>query len=115
MTTVLRTRRLTALLGVTSAAILGVSGCSSSGGGGGSKKIAIVAFSVPKPAYDAAEAAFQKTSAGKGVSFSESYGPSGSQSKAVASGLHADYVGFSLEPDMTKLVPKFVDAAWNSG
>jgi len=114
MKTPLRRGRATALLSVAVAASLVVSGCTSSGGGG-SKKVDIVAFSVPKPAYDAAEAAFKETSAGKGVSFSESYGPSGSQSKTVASGQHADYVGFSLEPDMTKLVPKFVDANWNAG
>lgn len=110
-----RSRPLAVLLAFTSAATLGLTACSSSGGGGGTKKIDIVAFSVPKPAYDAAEAAFRKTDAGKGVSFSESYGPSGSQSKAVIAGQHADYVGFSLEPDMTKLVPKFVDSSWNSG
>ena len=74
-----------------------------------SKTVDIVAFSVPKPAYDALETAFEKTPAGKGVKFSESYGPSGTQSKAVAAGQQADYVGLSLEPDMTKLVPKFVD------
>jgi sulfate/thiosulfate-binding protein len=114
MKTPTRTRRLAAVLALTSAAILGVSACSSSGGGGG-KKINIVAFSVPKPAYDALSSAFQKTSDGKGVSFSSSYGPSGTQSGKVSTGQAADYVGFSLEPDMVKLVPKFVDANWNSG
>jgi sulfate/thiosulfate transport system substrate-binding protein len=100
---------------VASAAVaIGLSACSSSGGGS-SKSIAIVAFSVPKPAYDALETAFQKTSAGKGVKFSQSYGPSGTQSKAVASGEAADYVALSLEPDMTKLVPKFVDPGWKTG
>ena len=74
----------------------------------------IVGYSVPKPAYDALEAAFVKTKAGKGVKFSESFGASGSQSKAVASGQPADFVAFSLEPDVTRLVPKFVDPAWNS-
>ena len=57
-------------------------------------KVSIVAFSVPKPAYDDLETAFQKTDEGKGVEFSASYGPSGSQSKAVAAGQPADYVGF---------------------
>src|SRR4051812_3343327 len=109
-----RHRRVAGLLAVAVAASLGVSACSSSGGsGGGNKSGKIVAFSVPQPAYDALETAFAKTSAGKGVKFSQSYGPSGSQSKAVASGQPADYVGFSLEPDMTKLVPQFVDASWN--
>ena len=45
-----------------------------------------------------------------GVKFSASYGASGTQSKAVASGQHADYVAFSLGPDMDQLVPKYVDA-----
>jgi sulfate transport system substrate-binding protein len=102
-------------MAVTTAAVLGVSACSSSGGGGGSNSIDIVAFSVPKPAYDSVESAFQKTSAGKGVTFSASYGPSGTQAGLVASGQKADYVGFSLEPDMAKLVPQFVDSAWDSG
>jgi sulfate transport system substrate-binding protein len=104
-------------------AVLGVSACSSSGGGSGGGgtgssgggKVAVVGFSVLKPGYDAVEKAFQQTDAGKGVTFSQSFGASGSQSKAVASGQPADYVGFSLEPDMTKLVPKFVDASWNTG
>jgi ABC transporter len=45
-----------------------------------------------------------ETDAGKGVSFSQSYGASGDQSRAVQNGLAADVVAFSLEPDMTKLV-----------
>jgi sulfate/thiosulfate transport system substrate-binding protein len=114
MRTPTRPRRLTAVLALASATIMGVSACTSSGGGGG-KKINIVAFSVPKPAYDALSTAFKKTSAGKGVSFSSSYGPSGTQSGKVSSGQAADYVGFSLEPDMVKLVPKFVDSDWNTG
>jgi sulfate/thiosulfate-binding protein len=114
MKTTTRLRRTTAVLALTSAVVLGVSACTSSGGGGG-KKINIVAFSVPKPAYDALSSAFEKTDAGKGVSFSSSYGPSGTQSGKVSSGQPADYVGFSLEPDMAKLVPKFVDANWNAG
>ncbi len=86
--------------------------CSSSSGG---KTISLVAFSVPKPAYDALSAAFLKTSAGKGVKISPSYGASGDQSRAVLNGQKADYVAFSLAPDMTKLVPKFVDASWDTG
>jgi sulfate transport system substrate-binding protein len=114
MKTVLRPRRVAAALALASAAVLGVSACTSSGGGSGNS-ISIVAFSVPKPAYDALSTAFQKTSAGKGVKFSASYGPSGTQAGLVASGQKADYVGFSLEPDMAKLVPTYVDPNWNSG
>jgi sulfate transport system substrate-binding protein len=91
-----------------------LAGCSSSGADA-PNRAAIVGFSVLKPGYDAVEKAFQATAAGRGVSFSASYGASGSQSKAVASGQPADYVGLSLEPDMTRLVPQFVDPSWNAG
>jgi sulfate transport system substrate-binding protein len=58
--------------------------------------------------------AFDATPEGKGVSFSQSYGPSGQQSRAVANGLHADVVNFSLEPDVEKLVKAgLVSASWN--
>jgi len=75
----------------------------------------LVAYSVPKPAYDKLTTAFQKTAGGKGVTFKASYGPSGSQEKAVAAGQKADYVGFSVGSDMNKLVPSKVAATWNSG
>ena len=41
---------------------------------------------------------------GKGVVWEESYGASGDQSRAVVNGLKADYVNFSLEGDVTRLV-----------
>jgi sulfate transport system substrate-binding protein len=106
-------RRAAALLAVATLAAVGAAGCSSSKSGG--KKVSLVAYSVPKPAYDALSAAFGKTKAGSGVSFAASYGASGTQSKAVSNGQQADYVAFSVEPDLTKLVPKFVTADWNSG
>jgi sulfate/thiosulfate-binding protein len=117
MTISTRSRRVAAVAALASAAALGVSACSSSGGsgGGGSKSVNLVAYSVPKPAYDALGTAFAKTSAGKGVKIHPSYGPSGSQSKAVIAGQKADYVAFSVEPDLTNLVPKLVDSDWNSG
>ncbi|MGH3373800.1 MAG: substrate-binding domain-containing protein, partial [Actinoallomurus sp.] len=90
-----------------------LSGCGTSANG--ASTVQIVAYSVPKPAYDSLEPAFKKTNEGTGVSFSASHGASGSQSKAVDSGQPADYVGFSLEPDMTRLVPKYVASDWNSG
>ena len=55
----------------------------------------------------------RSAAAGKGSSFSQSYGPSGDQSRAVAAGLPADIVALSLAPDVDKLVdPKIVDANW---
>jgi sulfate transport system substrate-binding protein len=107
-----RSRRVAVAAAATVVAMAGVSACSSSS----SKQIRLVAYSVPQPAYDALGKAFAKTSAGKSVTLKGSYGPSGAQSKAVLSGAQkADYVAFSVEPDLTKLVPKLVDASWNTG
>src|SRR6058998_3868317 len=69
-------------------------------------KLALVAYSTPREAYAQLIPAFQKTTAGRGVSFSQSYGASGEQSRAVAAGLDADIVAFSLAPDVTSLVQK---------
>jgi sulfate/thiosulfate-binding protein len=86
-------------------------GAASTGGGGA--KLSLVAYSTPKEAYAELIPAFQKTSAGKGVSFTQSYGASGDQSRAVASGLPADIVALSLAPDVDKLVePGLVDKNW---
>jgi sulfate transport system substrate-binding protein len=84
---------------------------SSSGGGGGTLKL--VAYSTPQEVYAKLIPAFDATTAGKGVSFKQSYGPSGDQARAVASGLPADYVAFSLAPDVKKLVDAgMVDSNW---
>jgi ABC-type molybdate transport system substrate-binding protein len=56
---------------------------------------------------------FQKTAAGKDVDFSQSYGASGEQTRAVKAGLDADIVALSLAPDMDELVAAGkVDAKW---
>ncbi len=112
-------------LAVLAVAVLGVAGCgndsrgggsSSSGSSGGSAgRISLVAYSTPQDAYKSVIGAFQKTSAGKGATFSQSYGPSGDQARAVIAGLPADYVAFSLAPDMDKLVDEgLVDKDWTT-
>jgi sulfate transport system substrate-binding protein len=78
-------------------------GCGSSSGSSGNK-LSLVAYSTPKEAYAQLIPAFQKTSAGKGVTFSQSYGASGDQARSVISGLPADIVALSLAPDVAKLV-----------
>lgn len=103
---------------VTSAAVLvaGALALTACGSTSSANSINLVGYSVPKPAYDALEKAFQATSAGKGVTFNASYGPSGSQAKAVASGqISADYVNFSTSSDLKKLVPGQVATGWDSG
>jgi sulfate/thiosulfate-binding protein len=95
------------------ATTIGLAACGSSSGGA-SKSVSLVAYSTPQGAFEKLIPAFQATSAGKGVSFSQSYGPSGEQSRSVANGLHADVVNFSLEPDVEKLVKAgLVSANWN--
>jgi sulfate/thiosulfate transport system substrate-binding protein len=82
--------------------------------GGAATKLSLVAYSVPKPGFDKVIPAFQKTAAGKGITFSQSYGASGDQSRKVEAGLPTDIVSFSLEPDVTRLVKSGqVDASWN--
>src|SRR3954469_4507632 len=86
---------------------------SASTGGGGGDKLSLVAYSTPQEAYQDLIPAFQKTADGKGVTFDQSYGASGDQSRAVAAGLPADIVALSLAPDVDKLVePGIVDAGW---
>jgi sulfate transport system substrate-binding protein len=93
----------------------GQSSDASSGGNGSGGKLTLVAYSTPEEAYKELIPAFNKTSAGKGVSFSQSYAASGEQSRAVEGGLPADVVEFSLEPDMTRLVDAdLVDKGWNT-
>ena len=103
-------RSLLSLL-ATSAMACGLAACGSSGGG---KSLTLVAYSTPQGAYTSLIPAFQATGEGKGASFSQSYGPSGEQSRAVAAGLKADVVNFSLEPDVTRLVKTgLVSPDWN--
>jgi sulfate/thiosulfate-binding protein len=93
----------------------GGSGGSSSGSSKGGTQLALVAYSTPKKAYDALTTAFAKTSAGEGVAFNQSFGASGSQSRAVDSGQPADVVAFSTEPDITRLVKDgIVGSDWNA-
>ena len=88
---------------------------SSSSGGSGDTHLNLVAYSTPKKAYDALTAAFAQTSAGKSVAFAQSFGASGSQSRAVDSGQPADVVAFSTTPDMTRLVKDgIVSTDWNA-
>ncbi|HUP99161.1 MAG TPA: sulfate ABC transporter substrate-binding protein [Aeromicrobium sp.] len=82
-------------------------------GSGKATTLDLVAYSTPQTAYQAIEKAFGKTDAGAGVTFKESYGPSGDQSRAVEGGQHADVVNFSLESDVTRLVDaKLVSPNW---
>jgi sulfate/thiosulfate-binding protein len=98
-----------ALLGV---ALLAGSAAGASKGG----SVNLVAYSTPKDAYGKIISAFQKTKAGNGTSFSQSYGASGDQARAVAAGQPADLVALSLDPDVNLLVKKgLVPKNWAAG
>lgn len=119
----MRSARLRAAV-LASVALVGVSACASTDAGAGeaaagtseeSVELSLVAYSTPQAAYEKIIAAFQQTEAGKDVTFSQSYGASGDQSRAVEAGLPADFVMFSLETDMTRVVDAgIVDKAWNA-
>src|SRR5947209_1587780 len=124
-----RSRRLTALgLLSTFGVAVAVAGCGGSSDqastatgsnaaakSSGGAQLQLVAYSTPKKAYDALTSAFEQTSAGKGVGFGQSFGASGSQSRAVDSGQPADVVAFSTTPDMTRLVKdNLVASNWDS-
>jgi sulfate/thiosulfate transport system substrate-binding protein len=102
---------------IVSAVAIGAAGCggtSESTAGGGSGKLTLVAYSTPQEAYKEIIPAFQKTAAGKGVKFDQSYGSSGEQERSIEAGLPADVAALSLEPDIAKLVEAGVVAPdWN--
>jgi sulfate/thiosulfate transport system substrate-binding protein len=76
--------------------------------------LSIVGYSTPKAVMAKIIAAWQKTPDGGGVSFSQSYGASTDQARAVANGLKADIVFLSTGDDVNLLVDAgLVDSSWN--
>src|ERR1700756_3909955 len=78
---------LTAALAVASAAAAGTS-------------LSLVGYSTPKAVMGKIVAAWQQTPDGKDASFSQSYGASTDQARAVANGLKADIVFLSTGDDV---------------
>lgn len=93
-------RPRTVVVAVLAAVLLTLQGCSGPDG----DDLTLVGFALPKNADEAAQAAFARTSEGAGTEWIQSYGASGDQSRAVARGLRADVVHFSVTPDLTRLV-----------
>jgi sulfate transport system substrate-binding protein len=63
----------------------------------------LVAYSTPKAVMAKLITRFQHQPAGQGVSFSQSYGPSGSQARAIAAGQPADIAFLSTGLDVDTL------------
>jgi len=76
--------------------------------------INLVAYSTPKPVIAKIISDFQATPQGHGISFTQSYGASGSQAKAVAAGQPADIVFLSTGDDVNTLVDAgLVNSNWD--
>jgi sulfate/thiosulfate transport system substrate-binding protein len=78
---------------------------SSTSGSGGGGSLSVVGYSTPEAVYqEALEPGFEATPEGSGVSFSNSFGASGDQSRAVVAGQPASVVHFAQAGDMERLV-----------
>jgi sulfate/thiosulfate-binding protein len=98
---------------VAATALAGCGSGSSDASSGNGKTVSVVGFSILEQPNKQVIADFQKTPAGKGTTFKQSYGASGDQSRAVLGGQNADVVHLSLEPDVAKLVDaKLVSPSW---
>ena len=64
----------------------------------------LVAYSTPKPVMQQLITRFGHQPAGRGVSFTQSYGPSGSQARAIVAGHPADIAFLSTGLDIDTLV-----------
>jgi len=76
--------------------------------------LSLVAYSTPKTVLAKIIQAWQQTPGGKDVTFSQSYGASTDQARAVGQGLKADVVFLSTGDDVNLLVDDgLVDSKWN--
>jgi sulfate transport system substrate-binding protein len=76
--------------------------------------LTFLAYSTPKPVMQKIISAYQETPQGKDVSFTQSYGPSTNQAKAVVAGQPADFVFLSAGDDVNTLVKAgLVNSNWD--
>jgi sulfate transport system substrate-binding protein len=100
----------TALAAVVVALVLAAGAAAASQG----TNLSLIGYSTPKAVMGKIIQAWQKTPDGGGVSFSQSYGASTDQARAVANGLKADIVFLSTGDDVNLLVDAgLVDSSWN--
>jgi sulfate/thiosulfate-binding protein len=89
--------------------LTGVAGASSK-----DTRLSLVAYSTPRTVMGKIVQAWQQTPGGQGVSFTQSYGASTDQAKAVVAGLGADIVFLSTGLDVDLLVEAgLVDKNWD--
>ena len=98
---------------VTFLALVAAAAASATPNQGRDTTLSLVAYSIPTNVFPKLFTAYQATAQGQGVKFASSFAASEVQSKAVAAGLPADVVNFSIETDMDRLVQsKLVDKTW---
>ena len=98
-----------ALVAVVAAALASTASARSS-----DTRLSLVGYAVPREALGAVIKAWQQTPDGKDVSFTQSYGASGDQARAVAAGLKADIVQLSTGLDIELLEKAgLVDPNWD--
>jgi ABC-type sulfate transport system substrate-binding protein len=100
-----RTRTL-AVAAITALVLTAAAAASSKG-----TNLSLIAYSTPKPVMAKIIQAWQQTPDGSGVTFSQSYGPSTNQAKAVAAGQPADLVFLSAGDDVNPFSSG--SAKWN--
>ena len=106
----MRRRAVTAIV----LALLSLAFAATSAARSSDTRLSLVGYAVPREALGAVIKAWQQTPDGRDVSFTQSYGASGDQARAVAAGLEADVVQLSTGLDVELLVRAgLVDPKWN--
>jgi sulfate/thiosulfate transport system substrate-binding protein len=82
-------------------------------------ELTLVGYAVPKAAHDAIipqfVAQWKKDHGGQNITFKQSYGGSGTQTRAIIDGLEADVVHLALGADVNKLVKAgFIKEDWTA-
>src|SRR5581483_1226779 len=95
-------------------AALGLALARAASGAASDNGLSVVAYSTPKTVFGKIIQAWQQTPDGAGVSFTQSYGASTDQARAVAAGLKADLVFLSTGDDVNLLVDQgLVGSRWD--
>src|SRR3954462_5524120 len=96
---------------IVAAAVAALAGAATAAAG---TNLSLVGYSTPKTVMGKIIEAWQSTPDGKDASFTQSYGASTDQAKAVAAGLNADVVFLSTGDDVNLLVDAgLVDQSWS--
>ena len=99
---------------ILAAALLALVLAAGAGAASRGTNLSLVGYSTPKTVMGKIISAWQQTPDGNGTSFSQSYGASTDQARAVANGLKADIVFLSTGDDVNMLVDAgLVNSNWN--